>query len=106
MKNLGLIFTYSEIDDLNEKGYLNDLQLLDDNGGNPYGNCVIVGYDKFTDEEIEKLELKEKVIDVYYTQNFDDEMSELDFEGKWWAKGCTNEAYFQLESDFNLVSND
>lgn len=103
MKTNGIIFTYDEIEELNEKGYLNDYQLLDDNGGDPYGNCVIVLVEQFGDGEIEELELSDRVEEVYYTREFKDEHADLEFSGEWWAKGCTGEAIFADYSDFEML---
>ena len=103
MTTKGIVFTYDEIEELNEKGYLNDYQLLDDNGGDPYGNCVIVLAEQFEDGEIEELDLSDRVEEVYYTREFEDEHADLEFSGKWWAKGCTGEAIFADYSDFEML---
>ena len=100
---MGIIFTCGEIEELNEKGYLKDYQLLDDNGGYPFGNCVIVLAAQFKDGEIEELGLSDRVEEVYYTREFEDEYADLDFSGKWWAKGCTGEAIFADYSDFEML---
>lgn len=100
----GFIFTYSEIEYLNEDGYLTDLQLLDDNGGEPYGNCIIVAANSFTEEEINCLGLTDCILDVYYTQDFSDEKAELEYEGEWYAKGCTGEAFFVEDADYLLAT--
>lgn len=104
MKTKGIIFTYDEIEELNENGYLTDYQLLDDNGGDPYGNCVIVLVNQFLDGEIEELGLTDRIEDVYYTNEFDDCFADLDFDGKWYAKGCTGEAIFDDYSDFEKLN--
>lgn len=103
MKTRGIIFTYSQVESLLEEGHLTDYQLLDDNGGDPYGNCVIVLERQFKENEIEELGLADELVDVWVFDNFNDGYAELDFEGKWYAKGCTNEAVFAEESDFDLI---
>jgi len=59
----GVIFTVEEIEKLNEEGYLVDLQLLDDDGDYPDGNCVIVNVDNFSKEEIKSLNLEERIME-------------------------------------------
>ncbi len=98
-KEKGIVFSYDEIEDLNERGYLTDFQLLDDNGGDPYGNCVIVLVSQFSGDDLDKLGLDARVEDVYYTRNFNDSYTMPDFSGWWYAKGSTGEALFSDYSD-------
>jgi hypothetical protein len=100
METKGIIFTYSEIEELNELGYLTDYQLMDDNGGDPYGNCVIVDVDQFLPGEIKELGLENRVEEIYYTNEFDDRFADCEFIGKWYAKGCTGEAIFEYYNDY------
>jgi len=102
MKTKGIVLSYNEAEDLNDNGYLIDYQLLDDNGRDPYGNCIIALVSDFKEGEIEKLNLVDRVKDVYYTDDFQYEDSNMNFTGYWWAKGYTSQAIFTELADYEL----
>jgi len=99
----GIIFSIEEIEELNKKGCLLDLQLLDDDGDYPDGNCVIVPVYKFSKEEIKTLNLKSRIETIYYRTDYSSRFSNLEYFGKWYAKNCTGAIYFEFEPDSEKI---